>query len=364
MMMRLFKEKGLAALLAVSVLIPFANANEQCNWWGRDIYPICEHESEGWGRENGEKCISRHACINDQPSDKGGIIDGGSNSGGGNGGGNSGKNDDPNTSVDQCNTTSQCQAIYGSSANDCLNSQAPDSVCMCGSQRCDGENGSDGDGGNDGDVPQPPSSCSNVGNSIPNGIKIHTILDKHVSRSDFPEYTHWYTENGNVQRFQLHEGDQNTTSSILRPRVEAFAGSAMWQQSGWHEFSANYYLSDWDEPQLYAVFQIKTNDASNFIIQGLIQKDGSLRIARRSKGQVVIANDVFNKPFNLRVRSNGHKFEVYLNCELVLAENHPQPSLESNNTRYHWRWGLYRQKTDDDRQDGTTTLFVTGPKYN
>jgi hypothetical protein len=216
-------------------------------------------------------------------------------------------------------------------------------------------------------VPQPPDTCSNAANSIPNDISIHTILDKHISRPDFALYDKWYTEEGKSQRFQLHEGDQNKTSSILRPRVEAYAATGKWRSgsaSEWHEFSANYYLSGWDTAQLYAVFQIKTNDDSNFIIQGLIDTDGSLQIARRGKGRVEIANNVYRKPFNLRVRSNGRKVEVWLDCTRVLAEDHPQPELESTSTNYGFRWGLYRQQTADDKQKGTTTLYVTGAKFN
>ncbi len=349
------------ASLAYIVLSPLAHAQEQCDWYGREVIPLCEAAQTGWAREDGIRCISRDECINGQPSNRGGIVGGGNNDGGNNDGGNNG-------SADQCNTTAQCRAIYGNGATDCLDSRSDNSVCMCGGSRCDADDGGNNGGGNDGDVPQPPSSCSNINNSIPNNISLHTILDRSISRSEFGDFTRWYTEDGNRQRFQLKNGDQNQTSSILRPRVEAYVpNSGRWTRgngSTWHEYSANYYLEDWDEPQLYAIFQIKTNDSSNFIIQGLIEKDGSLQFARRSKGRVRIANDVYRKPFHLRVRSNGFKFEVYLNCELVLAENHPQPQLESGSTQYGFRWGLYRQQADDDKHDGTTTMYVTGVKFN
>ncbi len=39
--------------------------------------------------------------------------------------------------ADQCNTTAQCQTIFGSSATDCANSATATSVCMCGNDRCD-----------------------------------------------------------------------------------------------------------------------------------------------------------------------------------------------------------------------------------
>lgn len=41
------------------------------------------------------------------------------------------------TIVDQCDTTQQCRNIYGNTATDCRNSWSNQSVCMCGSRRCD-----------------------------------------------------------------------------------------------------------------------------------------------------------------------------------------------------------------------------------
>lgn len=38
---------------------------------------------------------------------------------------------------DQCNSTPDCKMTYGDTANDCKNSAAANSVCMCGSARCD-----------------------------------------------------------------------------------------------------------------------------------------------------------------------------------------------------------------------------------
>ncbi|MBF7072188.1 hypothetical protein ISG33_02070 [Glaciecola sp. MH2013] len=363
---------GISSLIVAIFFSANASAQEACNWYGRDVVPLCKNKAEGWGRESGQRCISRNACLNDQPSNRGGIIgsnpDGGSGGGGSGGGSNGGDSGGPFDGPDQCNTTAQCQAMFGSAATDCADSRSNASICICGSQRCDATGGGSGGGsgsGNFSNVAQPPSSCSNANLDMRSDFKLHTILDRNTSRSDFGDYTNWYTEQGNMQRFQLKDGDQNQTSSILRPRVETHQ-SPRWKrsnQSSWREFSANYYLADWDEGQLYAIFQIKTNDASNFIIQALIDRDGSLKIARRGKGRVKIADDVYQKPFNLRVRSNGFRVEVYLNCDRVLAENHPQPNLESNSTLYGWRWGLYRQQADDDKHDGTTTMFVTGVNY-
>jgi len=43
----------------------------------------------------------------------------------------------PPPSGDQCDTTAQCKATFGDRATDCRNSQSEQSVCICGSERCD-----------------------------------------------------------------------------------------------------------------------------------------------------------------------------------------------------------------------------------
>lgn len=43
---------------------------------------------------------------------------------------------------DQCNFTSQCITTYGNQATDCQNSQSSNSICMCGTARCDASSSS------------------------------------------------------------------------------------------------------------------------------------------------------------------------------------------------------------------------------
>ena len=40
------------------------------------------------------------------------------------------------SAADQCDTTAQCQTLFGNSATDCANSRTDNSVCMCGSSAC------------------------------------------------------------------------------------------------------------------------------------------------------------------------------------------------------------------------------------
>lgn len=212
-------------LVAVLHLSPAASAQSndelQCDWWGREIHPVCDNRETGWGTENGQKCISKSACLGDQPSDRGGLIvssesSSGSSSNETNGpagytfaaneggtvnvtgtvniaygakgafrylnqqtsdvdctntafggdplygvkkacytkmvsvGASSSSTSTGGTGGDQCNTTAQCQAIYGNQATDCQDSRSSQSVCMCGAERCDGAGGGSGSGSSSG----------------------------------------------------------------------------------------------------------------------------------------------------------------------------------------------------------------------
>ncbi|WP_394201323.1 DUF1592 domain-containing protein [Marinagarivorans algicola] len=67
-------------------------------------------------------------------------------------------------SGDQCNSTPDCKATYGNTANDCKNSAAANSVCMCGGARCDASS------------PTPPAagdallSCATLDNACAHGF--------------------------------------------------------------------------------------------------------------------------------------------------------------------------------------------------
>jgi|GEM_PF-1238497 len=51
------------------------NGGAYCSWYG-DRTPLCENDQSGWSYENGESCISRSACTNNQPAGRGGIMGG------------------------------------------------------------------------------------------------------------------------------------------------------------------------------------------------------------------------------------------------------------------------------------------------
>ncbi len=78
----------------------------------------------------------------------------------------------PPPSSDECDTTQECKAIYGSAADDCFNSQSSESVCYCGGQPCS--------------APPPPNSTWRVGYSADGNQ--HDPDDWHASPMSLAEF--------------------------------------------------------------------------------------------------------------------------------------------------------------------------------
>lgn len=62
---------------------------------------------------------------------------------------------------------------------------------------------------------------------IPKNIGIHTQASGGIKRKDFPNWTRWYQEDGNVQVFRLFKGEQNirsgTGDKASQGRIEAYS---------------------------------------------------------------------------------------------------------------------------------------------
>jgi hypothetical protein len=63
---------------------------------------------------------------------------------------------------------------------------------------------------------------------------------------------------------------------------------------------------------------------------------------------------MIGKSFHLKVRDNGHEYEVYLNGEKVGEGHCDRPTGETS-----FRWGMYRGSTAT--QDAL--IFVTGARF-
>jgi hypothetical protein len=207
--------------------------------------------------------------------------------------------------------------------------------------------------------PPPPTSCSNSRYPIPQDIRLHTILSTVIARPQFPNHARWYQESGNTQIFRLYNGDTNQATDRPNPRVETFSFPT-WQArdaNDWHEFSADYSIVKTGLDGR-TIFQMKSQDeAVQWEVMIGLQSNGDILLNHRRNNDEIIARNMVGKTFNLRVRSNGRRYQVYYNCQLVTDSVHQMDP--SGRSSYAWRWGMYLLQ-----QRGDSEIRVTGPRFD
>jgi hypothetical protein len=175
-------------------------------------------------------------------------------------------------------------------------------------------------------------SGPNAKRAIPKAIKIHTLGSSVIPRSAFPRWSRWYQEDGNTQIFRLFKGEENVRNSrALAARVEAFS-ELNWQRGAWHEWVGTYTII---KPHGCAIFQAKNND-NDWSVQLNMNSNGDILLNHRRAKDKVIARNMVGKPFHIRVRDNGHEYEVYLNGKKQGEGVYARPSGKTS-----FRWGMY-----------------------
>ena len=183
---------------------------------------------------------------------------------------------------------------------------------------------------------------------IPKDIRIHTLGNSVIPRRDFKKWSRWYQEDGSTQIFRLFKGETNVRNS--RPnaaRIEAFTNIG-WKRGDWHEWSGTYTIV---KPHGSAIFQAK-NNVNDWSVQLNMNSQGDVKLNHRRAPDQVIAKNMTGKPFHIRVRDNGHDYEVYLNGTKVGAGVYARPQGTTN-----FRWGMYLGN-NPVRHDAM--LFVSG----
>lgn len=191
---------------------------------------------------------------------------------------------------------------------------------------------------------------TNSTNPIPKDIRIHTLCNSAIPRSEFEKWTRWYQEDGNTQVFRLFEGEHNVRNA--RPdaaRIEAFS-NLTWKRGDWHEWEGTYTIV---KPHGCAIFQAK-NNVNDWGVMINLSDGGDITLNhRRHQEDVVIATNMTGKSFDLKVRDNGRDYEVYLNGGKVGAGYYDRPDGHSA-----FRWGMYDKTLKHDAM-----IFVTGAKF-
>jgi hypothetical protein len=88
-----------------------------------------------------------------------------------------------------------------------------------------------------------------------------------------------------------------------------------------------------------------------------LSDDGDIKLNhRRHQEDQIIARNMTGKSFHLRVRDNGHDYEVYLDGEKVGTGHYDRPEGHTV-----FRWGMYVGGKTLVRHDAM--IFVTGAKF-
>jgi hypothetical protein len=169
---------------------------------------------------------------------------------------------------------------------------------------------------------------------VPKNIKIHTLGNSFILRQDFKKWTRWYQEDGNTQVFRLFEGEHNVRNGRKNAaRIEAFS-ALKWTKGGdWHEWEGTYTIIKAHE---CAIFQSKNNKNDWGVMINLTDEGDVILNHRRGQEDVVIAKGVTRKPFTLKVRDNGHDYEVFMNNKNVGKGSYDRPEGQTA-----FRWGMY-----------------------
>ena len=185
---------------------------------------------------------------------------------------------------------------------------------------------------------------------IPQNIGIHTLCNSVNQRKDFPKWTRWYQEDGDTQVFRLFKGEHNVRNS--RPdagRVEAFS-MLSWERGYWHEWEGTYTIV---KPHPCAIFQVM-NSKNAWAVHIDMNDEGDVILNhRRGQKHKIIAEKMTGKSFHLKVRDNGHNYEVYLNGNKVGEGYYERPEGKTN-----FRWGMYDKTLKHDAM-----IFVTGARF-
>ncbi len=191
---------------------------------------------------------------------------------------------------------------------------------------------------------------TNAKNPIPKDIAIHTLCNSMIPRKNFGKWTRWYQEDGNTQIFRLFNGEHNVRNA--RPgaaRVESFS-RLRWQRGDWHEWEGTYTIV---KPHGCAIFQAKNNKNDWGVMINLSDNGDITLNHRRHQKDKVIAKNMTGKSFDLKVRDNGHDYEVFLNGEKVGTGYYARPDGHTA-----FRWGMYGKTIKHD-----ALVFVTGAKF-
>jgi hypothetical protein len=168
---------------------------------------------------------------------------------------------------------------------------------------------------------------------IPDAIRIHTLGNSFIRRSDFPNWSRWYQEDGNTQVFRLFKDEENVRNSReLAARIEAYS-EVSWGKGEYHEWVGTFTII---KPHGCSILQVMNSEIEWALHLSMNDRGDVTYKHRRGGGSKVIARNMTGKPFHIRVRDNGHDFELFLNGKSQGKGTYARPAGKTN-----FRWGMY-----------------------
>lgn len=183
---------------------------------------------------------------------------------------------------------------------------------------------------------------------IETNIMIHTLGNSAIPRANFHKWSRWYQEDGSTQVFRLFKGEENLRNARTNAaRIEAFS-KLHWERGPWHEWSGTYTII---EPHGAAIFQVK-NNVNDWAVQLNMNAAGDIILNHRRGADKVLATNMVEKPFFVRVRDNGQDYEVFLDGKEVGEGTYVRPE-----GRTAFRWGMY---VGHNEVNHDAMVFVSG----
>ena len=210
---------------------------------------------------------------------------------------------------------------------------------------------------------------------IPDQIGIHTEASGGISRKDFPNWTRWYQEDGNVQVFRLFQGEQNirggTGENGSPGRIEAYTHALKVAPGTWREWQGTYTIIKPVGANIFQLFhngQTAKGDAILWPFHVRMTAEGDIYFHRRRpvdgmESRIVLASNMTGKSLSLKVRANGTDYEVYQKDPLaadvwkIVTKGSYIPSPEKS---VSFRWGMYAGSKKGQTIPSDALLLVSG----
>jgi hypothetical protein len=198
---------------------------------------------------------------------------------------------------------------------------------------------------------------------IPKDISLFTVRAKTTERKDFCKVDKWYDESDNKQVFSLFSGDNFTDfnpQGRSHARTEAQGGANFKRsENKWHQFEAD---------MLFNTLPTRDNGAVTLaqifagccgpVLRIEITESGILRYGSTyhgggnfSKGNTSYAN----KPFKVKLRTNGSQVEAYMDGELRYSGPIRRYNNDEN-ANYGFRWGVYSHEPKETLTNTVTNV--------